>query len=148
MSHWYRDLRNRLNEVFIHEFKPSYTKGKSCEIFKNPTAKEYRTFEGMARGFIIDDRTVILWKVYDSLHQTVRDELKLSKDVIPIVIYGDLKSDVNIEVTDNIRNSELLHTPLSEVIRTNAYIQAAFRDINVSYFDEAIVGSWDTEPED
>ncbi len=119
-------------------------RGAEVVIYRNPTRREWKSIsEDDSVRALVDGDDLIVWNTYTALHQMVRDHLNL-RDAISIVIYGSLGQDIGILITDNNRNTQWMHNPdTAETIRDCAYIANNFSDVEISYFDEAIVGPWD-----
>ncbi len=146
----------RITEDFAGAFVPFYSKDKTpCEVFKNPSKQEFRKVEGkndQVRAFIVGD-DLYVWNVYQSLHQTVREELKLPEDSISLTISGKVGADAYVSVTDNVRHTRWFHNPeVADAIYQNPWIARLFNEIEIDYFDDGIWGDWanlqDEEPEE
>ena len=133
-----------LFEDFMHAFKVSYHNG-ICEVFKNPSRKEFNQIKGdndEVRAFLTED-DIYIWNTFSALHQTVREELKLDKYAIPVVLYGNIGEDAAVMITDNVRHTPLYHSSfLAEPIEQNRYMIKNFTSVEISYYDEDIVGNW------
>ena len=134
----YRDL---ISESFMTGF--NHWNGKYVEIYRNPTGKEWKSIadHGEVRAFLVGD-DLLAWQVYDSVHQTVREELKLPKESIPLNLWIQGKEAVAV-VTDNSKNTPLHHSPdVESVIINHPYFVSKRITVEVGYYDEAIVGPW------
>ena len=72
----------------------------TCHVFKNPTRKEYKEALGkndQVRVFLVEN-DILVWNVFESLHQGVRKHFNLNDDAIPLVIYGSFGGDVGISL--------------------------------------------------
>lgn len=120
------------------------TRGKTCEVFRNPTAKEFRECGSEIRAFLVGD-DVLMWNAYSALHQEVRENLKLPTDSISLEIWSEgYGKDCDVSVTDNTERTSWYHNPeIVGEIRGNAGLSSMFDHISIYYFDEAIVGPWD-----
>jgi hypothetical protein len=134
-----------IDEAFAHSFM-TFRKTQ-CDVFKNPSVKEYREAlvkNDDVRAFIVGQE-VLIWNTFSALHQMVRDEMHLSNDAISIVIYGVPRQSCAIVVTDNNRSGPWFHNAaVADVISNNPYLKRTFPEIDISYFDEDIVGDWVT----
>jgi hypothetical protein len=123
--------------------------GRSCEIFRNPTSSELRKdikIKDHVRAFLLPNgRDIIAWSAYTMVHQWIREKLKVPNDSIPVLLYFGGGS-VIVEVTDNIRASKKWkHNPkLYDWIMEHKYLNR-WKIMEVSYYDEAIVGKWHEE---
>jgi hypothetical protein len=133
-----------LSEKFHHGFVPTYNRGKPCEVFKNPDRSEVRKLKAdmdEVRAYLVGD-DIFMWNTYQSLHRTVHDELKLPADALPIIIYGDVDDEASVVVTDASRSTVWHHNAETRgAIMAHPYF-ARCEDVEVSYYDEAIVGQW------
>lgn len=124
-------------------------KGEMADIFRNPTTKEWRECEqyNEVRGMVVGD-DLLIWNPYTAVHQMVRDELNLPREAIPLTIMGILRGEAHVTVTDNSAQTPWHHNPeVARAIRSCGYVQNNFTDIEISYYDESIVGDWNA-PED
>lgn len=114
------------------------------EVFINPSKKELKEILGNGDNFaaiLPDDRDFIAFNSL-TLHQSVREQLKLNKNIITVRCYL-WNTDIDITVTDGTKNTIWHHNPMIEnMIRGNRYIQKTFTNIEINYYDEAIVGDW------
>jgi hypothetical protein len=77
------------------------------------------------------------------MHFFVREQLKLSPNAVSVYVYGNLRDNVEFIVTDNMKGTPLYHTGEAEtIIQDCAFVQKAFRSVNVDYYDSDIVGDW------
>lgn len=120
------------------------TRGKTCEIFRNPTRKEFKELGGEIRAFL-DGDDVLMWNAYGALHQEVRENLKLDKDAISLEIWSEgYGNGCLVMVTDNTRQTKWMHNPdIVSEITSNRGLRAMFDHISIEYFDQAIYGEWD-----
>lgn len=134
-------------ELLTEKFHKGFVsfQGKTCEIFHNPSPKEYKEClagNDQVRAFLVGD-DVLVWNVFSALHQMVREELRLPADSIPLVIYGDLGDVCGALITDNSRNTVWWHNgEVHDVIQSNAYLSRHFIATEIAYYDEDIVGAW------
>ena len=137
-----------LVETFVTGFKTTYSRANEppCEIFKNPTRAEYKICSANnsnVRAFLVGP-DIYIWNSYTALHQTVREHLQLSPDVIPIVLYGKIGSESLAEITDNTRHTPLWHSPdVGSMVKRHPWLNKAFKEIEVHYYDQDIEGPWD-----
>jgi putative N-acetylmannosamine-6-phosphate epimerase len=114
------------------------------DVFINPTRKELKEILHRRDDFaaiIPNDKDFIAFKG-DTLHQSVREQLKLKKDIITVRCYM-WNTDIDIQVTDNTKNTKWHHNPdIKDAIEDNKYINKTFTNVEISYYDEAIVGDW------
>lgn len=135
-----------LNETFVDGF--AGLGGKPCEIFKNPTPKELKgcmdPSSHSVRAFLVGD-DILIWNTFAALHGMVRTALSVPKEGIPLVIYMEprgLGGECNVEVTDASTSTPWYHNPeIVEEIHTHPYMRG-FKDVEISFFDEAIFGDW------
>lgn len=120
-------------------------RGEQCDVFRNPTRKEYRealAVNDSVRAFLVGD-DILIWNTFSSLHQTVRDNMRLAVSAIPLVMYGAPGSECGCQVTDNTRGGPWWHNgEVADAIESHPYLRRMFQDISVCYYDEAIVGDW------
>lgn len=133
----------QLSEQFLDTFM---IRGKQCTVFKNPSSKEYKEAQNgddSVRAFLVGE-DILIWNTYEALHQEVREHCKLDKNAISLVLYGNFRSEVVCEVTDNMRSSVWMHNPeIVDEICQHPMLRRMFRgQPEISYFDEAIVGNW------
>lgn len=149
MRDFIKIIENSLNEEFSHGFVTFL--GKQCEIFKNPSRKEYaQCLDGNddVRAFLVGD-DILIWNTYSALHQMVREELKLPATAISIVLCGRPDSEAYVSVTDNTKGTVWWHNAaVARAIHKNPALNRMFSEIEISYYDEAIVGPWDELDED
>lgn len=137
-------LQEKLIKSIEAPYNKQYVPNGILDIYENPTTKEFNlSYEerfGYVRGIIVDENTCVFFTP-NILHGTVRDLLDLTKkNVVSIVVYG--KKNVDVQVTDNTRNTKWFHNPnTEEYIRSNTYLKK-LKIANVSFFDEDIFGSW------
>ena len=126
----------------------SQTKGY-VETYENPSSRELMMLARTSphddiRAFIIGD-TVLAWASMGALHIQIAEQFNLPNTVIPIIFMVD-RSDMSavIIVTDYVRKTNWYHNPeTANAIKSNGYISSSFKDIEISYFDEDIVGDWE-----
>jgi hypothetical protein len=135
-----------LNEEFIEGFK--VRKGY-VEVFKNPSKKEYNELLGRnddgVRAFLVKN-DIYVWHIYGALHAEVDRKMKFGRNALPIVVYGDdLNKPDFVMVTDYTKNTSWYHNPdTANYIRNSSYLSnKKIRNIEISYFDEDIVGNWE-----
>jgi hypothetical protein len=132
-------------ESFTHGFQTTWRRGNSCEVFKNPSLKEYRqclASNDDVRAFLVGD-DILIWNTFEAVHQMVREEMKLDQNAIPINLYGHPGGECIAVITDNSRNSPWWHSgEVIEVIETNNYLKRNFTNIEIGFYDEDIVGPW------
>lgn len=136
-------MRNWINLVENYLATVSGIRSNQVEVFKNPSRKEWLSCQkhDMVRGFLLGN-DLMVWNVYGAVHQMVRDHLQLPLDAIPITIEGDYKGSVYVVVTDNAK-APILHNPkIRDMILDNGFMKK-FRDVDIGFFDEAIVGDWE-----
>ena len=130
-------------ETYAHGFKNF--RGQQCDVFRNPSRREWREVVGKnshVRAFL-DGNDILIWNSFGALHQNVRDTMKLSNDVISLIIYGKPGTDAVIIVTDNTRNTVWWHNgDVADEIIAHPYIRRNFIDVELSFYDEDIVGDW------
>lgn len=138
-----------LNETYVTGF--AGIRGAEAAVFRNPSAKEWKECEqyGDVRAFIVGD-DLLIWSPFVAVHQMVREALNLPDTAIPLVISGSLRDEIHASVTDNSRNSPWWHNPeVVSAIQECAFVKRNFEDVEVSFYDEAIEGSWlDLENDD
>jgi hypothetical protein len=139
-----RELMRIVAEAYAGGFKG---RNGTVDVLKNPSRPELRslTEHESVRMFLLGD-DVLAWKTDDALHNEVMiwagEELHLSNEVIPIVLYYSGNA-ADCMVTDFAKRTQWYHNKsTAAVIRNNRYLRAIFSDISVSYFDEDIVGDW------
>ena len=142
----YTDGANQVQSGFLHGFKPSYIKTGMCEIFKNPSRKELSVFalgkNNQVRAFIVGN-DLLVWNMFSALHQTVREELKLDKNAIPLNLYAMIGGDGFAIVTDNTRDTPWWHNgDVADAIEENPFIVKNFKYLEIEYYDSDIVGDW------
>ena len=119
---------------------------KDTEVFINPDRKELKELLGKW-----DEIAVILPNNKDfiafsrsTLHNSVKEQLKLPKDSVTLTAYVWGMKDLDVTVTDNVRNSKWDDNPkTADFIRNNKYIQRKFKLGEISYYNDAIVGDWE-----
>lgn len=85
-----------------------------CEVFKNPTAKEYselRSLSGDLRGIISNDGTIYAWDA-EFLHDEVCKKLNLSMSDLHLVTYDNV---IGFYCDDNFRPFEYLKNYKSQI---------------------------------
>ena len=125
-------------------------KGAEVVIYRNPTRKEWKECQqhDEVRAFIVGN-DILIWNPYVALHQMVRDELSLGNDAISIMIEGNFGDGCYVSVTDNTRNTPWWHNPaVIDAIEDCGFMASKFPTIEIGFYDEAIVGSWDELDED
>lgn len=137
-----------LVEQYMTTLTPDYGKKVPFEVFKNPSVKEWRDIQGSnsdVRGIIVGD-DLIAWTTYGDLHFNVMKELNLGRDIIPVLIYGTPHNAAHILVTDASRQTDWWHnSEIIEKIETGCrYLRRTFTSIEVSFYDEVMVGRWDS----
>ena len=108
--------------------------------------------EHQARAFI-DGDTFYVWPVFDALHANMGGKIGVASDAIPLVIGFDKKGVIwNCMVTDYSRNGIWHHNPdVYQKIVSNPKLKLlSSPSLDVSYYDDAIVGDWRNlkEPDD
>jgi hypothetical protein len=128
-------------EAFAGAFQ---TRGETCEVFRNPNSREFRECGGEIRAFLVGS-DILMWNAYGALHQEVRERMKLPRDIISLEIYSEgYGGDVFVNVTDNTERTSWYHNPeIVDEIKSHPGLNRMFKDIDIGYFDEAIVGPWD-----
>ena len=125
-------------------FETSFNnRGKSCEVFKNPTRKELlqcKEYDSV-RAFVVDD-DLYVWNPFRALHQEIRDQLNLPPDAISIEITFVGRSAA-VMVTDNTKNTIWHHNPkVVPELSNNSRLRQLFNNIHIDFYDSAIVGNW------
>lgn len=138
-------LQKYLNEKYLGTVREKWKRSNTdTEVFINPSRKELKEIMNNSDGFaaiIPDDRDFIAFSG-STLHQSVREQLKLPKNIITVRCYMWNK-DIDITVTDNTKSTVWYHNPMTkEMIMGNRYINKTFSNIEISYYDEGIVGDW------
>lgn len=138
--------RPPVNEALERSFPVSYRRGEPCDVYSDPSRKEYLAAlesNDEVRAFLHAGR-LLVWNTYGALHQTVRDTLGLGPDAIPLVIYGRPSSGAEVLVTDNTRNTPWHHNGgVVDAVMDDPHLHRLFGDdIAVSFYDEDIVGDW------
>lgn len=136
-------LQQYLTEKYIDGFN---VRGKYVEVFKNPSSKEYREFKGssdMVRAFLVGS-DIYIWNVFKGLHNDIDRVMKFGRNALPVMLFMDRPSDrdVSVVITDYSKGTRWYHN--SDIIlylEGDSYL--AGKDIDVSYFDESIVGRWE-----
>lgn len=136
-----------LVESFETAFKTSRAyseQSKTCEIFRNPTRKEFGELGGEIRAFLVGD-DVLMWNAFGALHGEVREQLKLDRDAISLEIWSEgYGNECLVQVTDNTQRTKWFHNPeIVDEIKGNAGLNRMFDGISIEYFDAAIYGDWD-----
>jgi hypothetical protein len=130
-------------EDFAGSFKTRYAP-EGCEVFRNPTRREFQACGGEIRAFLVGD-DVLMWNAYKALHQQVREGMNLPKDALSIEIWSEgYGGDLLANVTDNSERTVWHHNPeTANYIRNHPALNRMFADISVDYYDGAIVGDWE-----
>ena len=117
---------------------------KTCEVFRNPTRKEFSECGGEIRAFLVGD-DVLMWNAFGALHGEVREHMKLDADAISLEIYSEgYGSECIAMVTDITRRTKWYHNPeIVDEIKSNSGLNRMFDHVSIEYFDEAIYGAWD-----
>lgn len=132
-----------LLEKYLTRVKANYSPD-SQEVFVNPSKQEVKQLlSGWADFYraVLDGTKLIAWN--ELLHDTIFDKLKLSKGVIPIVVnpYGN---SAYINVTDTSDRTIWHHNPnVANIIRNHPQLKKHYREIEVGYYDQTIVGDWE-----
>ena len=134
-------LQGYLNEKY---FKGFSIRERYVEVFKNPSVKEYKeaSVNDRARAFLLN-RDMYIWNPYGGIHFEVQEKLKLGKNALPIIIFGSIRGNISIVVTDYSKKTIWHHNPkIKEYILKKSYL-SKFNVTDISYFDEMIFGPWD-----
>ncbi len=138
-------------ETFAHGFVPQYGRGQACEVFKNPDRREYKAAKADnddVRAFLVGD-DIYVWNTFQAVHRAVRDELKLPDTAVPLNLYGTPGSEGLANVSDATQGTPLWHNPeVYDMVQEHPYLLRAFTEIEITYYDEAIVGDWHRDDED
>jgi hypothetical protein len=94
------------------------------------------------RAFIVAN-DLLVWNVFSALHQSVRDELKLGPDVIPLNLFGVMGDEAVAVVTDNTRNTSWWHDGnVAAVIEDHPFMLRNFKSVEIDFYDSDVVGDW------
>ena len=140
-------FKQYITEAWTDQISGSRYDPTSTDIFINPTRKELASCEnyGGCPAILLDD-DMYVWK--DSLHYEVIDKLQLDKkNIIPLRLYLDRSTVLGVVVTDTSKLTKWHHNPkVYDAIINHRFIRLYGGDIEddefVSYYDEAIGGSW------
>jgi hypothetical protein len=136
-------MRNWINLIESYETTIKGIGDSQVEVFRNPSRKEWQecSQHDMVRAFIVGN-DLLIWSVFGAVHQMVRDSLSLPNTAIPVTIEGEYRGAVYISVTDNAK-SPILHNPnIRDLLLDNSFLHH-FSDIDIGFFDQAIVGDWE-----
>lgn len=132
-----------LDEQFVSGFEiDRISKRIPIEVFKNPSRAEYNDCEqyDAVRAMIVDS-DLYIWS-FSALHAEVAEHMHFPKTCIPVILHGDYKGDVQVSVTDFSERTIWHHNgDVADEIRS-VLTDFGFKEINVEYYDYAIVGDW------
>ncbi len=132
-----------LNEEFFDAFKGT---DQTTELFINPTKKELNAInsKNLIRGFLTKD-SLIVWNAYDSIHFEVSRHLNLNPDtsVGIYLYYSPHDPNIGVDVTDYNRGKWYHNPKLKDWILNHPAWWVDVDYIDISYYDEAIVGKWE-----
>jgi hypothetical protein len=142
-----KTFKQYVGEAWTDQISGSRSDPTPTDIFINPTRKELASCAnyGGCPAILLDD-DMYVWK--DSLHYEVIDKLQLDKkNIIPLRLYLDRSTVLGVEVTDTSKRTNWNHNPeVYDAIINHRFIRLYGEDIEgddfVSYYDEAIGGSW------
>ena len=141
-------FKQYITEAWTDQISGSRSDPTPTDIFINPTRKELASCAnyGGCPAILLDD-DMYVWQ--DSLHYEALEKLELdnNKDFIPLRLYLDGSSIQGVMVTDTSKQTNWNHNPnVYEAIINHRFIRLYGEDIEddefVSYYDEAIGGSW------
>jgi oligoribonuclease (3'-5' exoribonuclease)/8-oxo-dGTP pyrophosphatase MutT (NUDIX family) len=126
---------------------------KEAEIYLNPSPREIQKMKGEYSQIraLLDGDKIFMWDAYQAIHFQVWEELKkanlIGPDPISLDMYFNGTKVAEVMVTDFTEKTKWHHDPkLKEIILNNPTIKRiAEPDMNVSYYDEAIVGPWEEQ---
>ena len=143
-----KTFKQYVGEAWIDQIDGTRSAPTPTPIFINPTRKELVSCEsyGQCPAFLLGD-DMYVWQ--DSLHYEALEKLELdsNKDFIPLRLYLDGSSIQGVMVTDTSKRTNWNHNPeVYDAIINHRFIRLYGEDIEgddfVSYYDEAIGGSW------
>lgn len=96
-----------------------------------------------ARAFL-DKDNLYAWPVFDDLHANMAPRIGVNKEAIPLVIGFDGRGTVKFAmVTDYSRNTIWHHNPdITLEILHHPRLSRISSDLDIGYYDYAIVGDW------
>ena len=116
------------------------------DVFINPDGKELKEIlkkRDEMRIILPNNKDFIAFDVF-TLHQSVREQMGLPKDSLTLMGYVWGGRDLDVTVTDNIRNTKWDESPeTAEFIRNHKYLNRKFKLGDINYYNEAIVGDWE-----
>ena len=119
--------------------------GGNVEVFKNPDRRELRELsqEKSIRA-ILTQSDCFAWDAFGGLHFTIRNYFKgMFLDSMSVILYPE-GNGVHVFVTDNNKNTQWHHnSQAAELVRSHPYLNKMWSDIEISYWDEDIVGDWE-----
>jgi hypothetical protein len=132
-----------VTESFFHGFENSmgYSGKKWVEIFKNPTQRELQTIGNYNIGMILTTNDVFVWDRNNAYHKHILKELK-NTNGIPILFDYEGKKAFCL-ITDASTITPYHHNPKTKQTILNNPWMKKFNDIEVDYYDSAIVGDWE-----
>lgn len=136
-----------LLEKYLGNVRETWKKANpDTDIFINPTTKELKEIlktRDEMRCILPNDKDMICFDAF-TLHQSVREQLKLPKDSLTLTAYTWGMKDIDVTVTDNIRNTKWQESPETAVfIRSHKFLNKKFKLGDINYWNEAIVGDWE-----
>jgi len=141
-----------LHEKF-HSHFVNFRRGErnTVEMYQNPTTREIAALIDNADGFgdvvraFVDKNTLYVWPV-SVLHFAADQHLKLNNPIsLEMYVMGGRVQGVT--VTDFSKHTKWDHSPkvAAAIRKCTALKKVADPDFEITYWDEAIVGSWETD---
>ena len=125
--------------------------GKRFNVYKNPSMMELK---GVAEDHPLEDAGWVgswlvgndwyVWSYNDALHYDIEKQLGIQNGIPLSIAFNDRKAFV--VVTDSSKRTNWHHNPdVADAIRNHPHLGSQFNIEDISYYDEAIVGSWHEE---
>lgn len=137
---------NQIVEKYLGTVRETWkSSGQDQDIFINPDNKELREIKKGYDEFAIiipNDKDTIAFN-RGTLHQSVIDQLKINKDMVSATAFSEGRK-LYVSVSDATKRGKWFHNPaIGDFIRSNKFIQRKWSDIEIDYYDDAIVGDWE-----
>ncbi len=134
----YKEL---LSEKWVASYKIGWMNNKT-DVYYNPTRKELKQWDGHCDMYLLSNGNAYAWG--NAMHYDIEKKMnELDRTAIPVQLYYNGR-EVMAVVTDSSKRGMWHHNnKVADIIRKHKYLNKMFSKIEVSYYDEMIVGSWE-----
>lgn len=135
-----------LKEEWYQSFKGGFSSADKVDVYKNISRKELIKFGkdvDNISSYLLSNGDIYSWKHDFHINIMRNMKPKIPQDAIPVIIYF-YRNEAEVTVTDSSKGTKWHHNPnAAKAIKSHRHMNKLFKKINVSYYDDAIVGDWE-----